>query len=56
MRNISGFLAAAALLDGCASMDKNQCQNANWYAIGLEDLSREAEQLERQLARAQSRR
>lgn len=37
MKNIFGLLAAAALLGGCASMDKNQCQNANWYAIGLED-------------------
>ena len=31
---------ACALLWGCASMDRNQCVNANWYAIGLEDGAR----------------
>ena len=37
MKDILAPLAAALLLAGCAAMDKNQCQNANWYAIGLED-------------------
>ena len=31
------LLAASLLLSACASMDKAQCVNANWYAIGLED-------------------
>jgi hypothetical protein len=35
---IRACLAAVALLaGGCASMDKAQCVNANWYAIGMED-------------------
>lgn len=33
-------LVAAALLAGCASMDRSQCVSANWYAIGLEDGAR----------------
>ena len=33
----AALLAAAFLLGGCASMDKPQCVNANWYAIGMED-------------------
>jgi len=37
MKKNFALLAALLLLAGCASMDKNQCQNANWYAIGLED-------------------
>ena len=37
MKDILAPLAAALLLAGCTAMDKNQCQNANWYAIGLED-------------------
>jgi len=28
------------LVAGCASMNKNECLSANWYAIGLEDGSR----------------
>jgi len=36
MRTLT-LLAAAMLLGACASMDKAQCVNANWYAIGLED-------------------
>jgi hypothetical protein len=36
------FLAAVLLLSGCATMDKAQCVNANWYAIGLEDGARGA--------------
>ena len=31
------LFAAVLLLTGCASMDKSECVNANWYAIGLED-------------------
>src|SRR5262249_33288324 len=30
----------SVLLAGCASMDRNQCVSANWYAIGLEDGAR----------------
>lgn len=29
-----------ALLAGCASLDRDECRNANWYAIGLEDGAR----------------
>ena len=36
------FLAAVLVLSGCAGMDKAQCVNANWYAIGLEDGARGA--------------
>jgi len=32
----SVLLALAA----CASMDRNQCVNADWYAVGLEDGAR----------------
>jgi hypothetical protein len=28
------------VLTGCASLDRNECVNANWYAIGLEDGAR----------------
>jgi hypothetical protein len=31
------FCLTAALLSGCASMGKNECLNADWYAVGLED-------------------
>jgi hypothetical protein len=31
------LIAATLLLAGCASMDRNECVNADWYAIGLED-------------------
>jgi len=31
------LLAASLFLAACASMDKAQCVNANWYAIGMED-------------------
>lgn len=30
----------AVLLAGCASLDKNECRTADWYAIGLEDGAR----------------
>jgi hypothetical protein len=36
MRTLALF-AASLLLAACASMDKPQCVNANWYAIGMED-------------------
>ena len=39
MRTLT-LLAAAMLLGACASMDKPQCVNANWYAIGMEDGAR----------------
>lgn len=29
-----------ALLAGCASLDKDECRTADWYAIGLEDGAR----------------
>lgn len=29
-----------ALLAGCASLDKDECRSADWYAIGLEDGAR----------------
>jgi hypothetical protein len=29
-----------AFLCGCASLDKNECRTADWYAIGLEDGAR----------------
>ena len=31
---------ALALLAGCASLGKDECRSADWYAIGLEDGSR----------------
>jgi hypothetical protein len=33
-------LAIAALASGCASLDKDECRSADWYAIGLEDGAR----------------
>src|SRR5205085_7248960 len=33
-------LALLLALAGCASMNRNQCLNADWYAIGLEDGAR----------------
>lgn len=35
-----GLVLLAALLAGCASLDRNQCVSADWYAIGLEDGAR----------------
>jgi hypothetical protein len=34
------FGFACALAAGCASLDRSECVNANWYAIGLEDGAR----------------
>jgi hypothetical protein len=33
-------LALSALLGACATLDKNECLRADWYAIGLEDGAR----------------
>ena len=33
----AGLVLFPLFLAGCASMDRGECQNANWYAIGLED-------------------
>lgn len=33
-------IALCLLLGGCASLDKAECLNADWYAIGLEDGAR----------------
>jgi hypothetical protein len=33
-------LVLLALLAGCATLDKDQCLRADWYAIGLEDGAR----------------
>lgn len=30
-------LGICALLSGCATLDKNECLHANWYALDLED-------------------
>lgn len=30
----------AAIVSGCASLDRSECLSANWYAIGLEDGAR----------------
>jgi hypothetical protein len=35
-----GALLLAAMVSGCASLDRNECVSANWYAIGLEDGAR----------------
>jgi hypothetical protein len=40
IRSPLSLIVAAALMAGCASMDRTQCVNANWYAIGLEDGAR----------------
>jgi len=37
---VIAIAVASSLLAGCASMDRNQCLSANWYAIGLEDGAR----------------
>jgi hypothetical protein len=37
---VIAIAVAASLLAGCASMDRNQCLSANWYAVGLEDGAR----------------
>jgi hypothetical protein len=36
----ASLIAAMLLLAGCASLDRSECLNANWYAIGLEDGAR----------------
>jgi hypothetical protein len=37
MKLAPALLSLALALAGCASLDKDECRNANWYAIGLED-------------------
>jgi hypothetical protein len=39
MLRLSAVLIAA-IVSGCASLDRGECLNANWYAIGLEDGAR----------------
>ena len=34
------LIAFALLLSGCASLDRDECKSADWYAIGLEDGAR----------------
>lgn len=34
------LIAALVLLSGCASLDRDECRSADWYAIGLEDGAR----------------
>jgi hypothetical protein len=34
------LVLTCALLSGCASLDRDECRNADWYAIGLEDGAR----------------
>lgn len=34
------LIAFAAVLPGCASLDRDECRSADWYAIGLEDGAR----------------
>jgi uncharacterized protein DUF2799 len=36
----TGFSFLFLLVSGCASLDRNECINADWYAIGLEDGAR----------------
>jgi hypothetical protein len=36
----SSALLLGILLAGCASLDRGECLNANWYAIGVEDGAR----------------
>ena len=40
MRPLLLSVLLATLVAGCASMNRNECLSANWYAIGLEDGSR----------------
>jgi len=39
-RAIVGWLMVPLLLSACASMNRNQCVSADWYAVGLEDGAR----------------
>lgn len=32
-----GVLAACLVLGGCATLSKEECQQADWYALGMED-------------------
>jgi len=42
IRTAATILPVLALLASCASMNRDQCTAANWYAIGLEDGARGA--------------
>ena len=35
-----GLLLMGVAISGCATLDKNECQNANWESIGYEDGTR----------------
>ncbi len=37
---LPALLFLTAVLAGCASLDRDECRNADWYAIGLEDGAR----------------
>jgi len=37
---VSVVLVLFTLVSGCATLDKNECLRADWYAIGLEDGAR----------------
>ena len=37
---LPALLLLTAILAGCASLDRDECRNADWYAIGLEDGAR----------------
>lgn len=36
----AAVLLAALVLSGCATLDKDECRTADWYAVGLEDGAR----------------
>src|SRR5690606_4522518 len=40
IRTLGTVLVCALLLSGCATMNKNECRNADWDMIGYEDASR----------------
>lgn len=40
IRTLGTLLVCALLLSGCATMNKNECRNADWDMIGYEDASR----------------
>jgi hypothetical protein len=40
MKKITALLCVISLLGGCATMNKNECRNADWNVIGFEDGSR----------------
>ena len=36
-RSTKAWIAAAALLGGCAPMTETECRSADWYALGTRD-------------------